>query len=492
MTARYTVQKGETARDVAYRYTGDPSRYIDLIPVNPHLKTVIGQMGKPVFHRKDWHDGMSVKLPDKWIERGEMNGRLGNVGRTLADKTLMTQLLSSDTGLSVPMWTKPHEWKRTMPRQALNVPMWNKPKIGRGKNTTGPSFGVDMQGMGWNDKAAGSAYDTWLGYFSTRIWAFIQAGQVGSYDAAPAQSAGIGSLKTWLLRWPNVNAFYKDMEAELNASGPSYTMAPPGVSFVKTQDVQVCGKAAQKYARIVSLYGAVSGPRRGTVGCGCSSPAPMRMMTKVPQTPFEKKLAQMYPQGFGRKKEGFLYGPRGTVGVEPLDPGDTGQYGEREGDTVTSGGCTVTVMTNVKPYYYKVQAGDNPDKIAKTWLGGAWTTGYGPQTTMSLLQANHDKAGGFKKYSYGCNFKYFNAGDIIKIPAAWPAPPTVYSDYIVNIDGSRYVPKGDEKEPDVPGANGDRVNWFGDDSGVLTWVLVGGAAIAAVVIGMKVVGKKRR
>lgn len=77
MTARYTVQKGETAKDVAHRYTGDPSRYIDLIPVNPHLKTVVGQMGKPVFHRKDWHDGMSLKLPQAWVESGEMHGRLG-------------------------------------------------------------------------------------------------------------------------------------------------------------------------------------------------------------------------------------------------------------------------------------------------------------------------------------------------------------------------------------------------------------------------------
>lgn len=77
MTARYTVQKGETAMDVAHRYTGDASRYVDLIPVNPHLQTVTGQMGKPMFDPRDWHDGLSVKLPDRWVERGQMHGRVG-------------------------------------------------------------------------------------------------------------------------------------------------------------------------------------------------------------------------------------------------------------------------------------------------------------------------------------------------------------------------------------------------------------------------------
>lgn len=186
----------------------------------------------------------------------------------------------------------------------------------------------------------------------------------------------------------------------------------------------------------------------------------------------------------------------GSVGAPKLtprrvNPGTVGATGVRD--------CTgdIIPMNEKKPYYFLVKDGDWPDKIAKTWLGGS-TTGTGPLTTRSLLRVNYDKAGGFVTDTEGknCNFAYFNNGDIIKIPAVWPAPPKAYEDRLVNADGSKYVPKGDEVEPVTPGDDGiDRINWFGD-SGAGGWVwpvlIVGAAALGGVLlVGASKKGSKR-
>lgn len=72
---KHTVQTDETPRDVAKRHTGDENRYLDLLPANPHLKTMVdGQTGRPNFDSKDWHDGLVVNIPERWSESGQMHG----------------------------------------------------------------------------------------------------------------------------------------------------------------------------------------------------------------------------------------------------------------------------------------------------------------------------------------------------------------------------------------------------------------------------------
>lgn len=146
--------------------------------------------------------------------------------------------------------------------------------------------------------------------------------------------------------------------------------------------------------------------------------------------------------------------------------------------------CSVDPDNDVKPYYFKVGAGEYPERIAKEWLGSAWSYGTGPHTTRALLRANHDKAGGFIKrgQNQNCEARYWNQGDIVKVPASWPAPPEKWADKIVNKDGTRYEPTGGEDEPDVPGADDiDRVNWFGDDaSSTAVWAVL---IIAAAGLG---------
>ena len=74
MAGRYTTRNGETAKDVAHKFTGDEDRYLDLMPVNPHLGTVTGHMGRPEFDPRDWHDGLGLKLPQRWVDAGQIHG----------------------------------------------------------------------------------------------------------------------------------------------------------------------------------------------------------------------------------------------------------------------------------------------------------------------------------------------------------------------------------------------------------------------------------
>lgn len=174
---------------------------------------------------------------------------------------------------------------------------------------------------------------------------------------------------------------------------------------------------------------------------------------------------------------------RGMVGLDA----DIGKLEEKDTTVTSSGTCNITPLHEAKPYYFLVKAGDDPGLIAKRWLGGD-TTGKGALTTWSLFRVNYDKPGGLVAVdSYGnCNFKYFNANDIIKIPASWPAPPTSLEDRLVNIDGSVYVPSGNEVEPVVPGGESmERVNWSGySESSGWVWpvLIVGVAALGGVLL----------
>ena len=171
-----------------------------------------------------------------------------------------------------------------------------------------------------------------------------------------------------------------------------------------------------------------------------------------------------------------------------------GSVGHPYGGTVSAGGtgqraCTVSPINEVKPYYLKVPNGHYAELIAKNWLGNAWSYGTGPHTTRFLLRANYDKVGGWLTDTEGhnCAPVQWNTGDIIKIPAVWPAPPTMYEKYIVNADGTKYEPTGNEVvEPDVPGDDGiDRINWFGDsESSGWVWpgLIVGAAALGGVLL----------
>ena len=160
--------------------------------------------------------------------------------------------------------------------------------------------------------------------------------------------------------------------------------------------------------------------------------------------------------------------------------------------------CSYDQVT-AKPYYLKVLSGDYPEKNAKEWLGGAWTSGKGPLTTAQLLRANYDKAGGFVERGpyQNCEPKYWNAGDIIKIPANWPAPPQSLVDdgRIVNADGTIYTPDGTSPdEPKVGGDTGtDRVNWTGDGEGggLVLFVLAAAAAVGGGILLYNANKKKR-
>jgi len=195
----------------------------------------------------------------------------------------------------------------------------------------------------------------------------------------------------------------------------------------------------------------------------------------------------MYPQSWMHKKKGLLYGPRGHVGFSPYDPAGEDEDALAQASTPGTGHCPWSRDTDVKPYWFLNSKGEILETIAKNWLGDAWMQGTTINTTRALMKANADLLDG------NCNWLR-NGVNIIRIPKLWPAPPVAYKDQIVNADGTKYVFTGDEGDDNViPGTEGvDRINVTDGDSGVLTWVLIGGAAIAAAVIGMKVVGKKRR
>lgn len=72
--ARHKVQKGETPQSIARSYTGNESRYRDLLAVNPNLGQVTGQMGAPEVDPRDWKAGMAVQIPDRWMREEGMLG----------------------------------------------------------------------------------------------------------------------------------------------------------------------------------------------------------------------------------------------------------------------------------------------------------------------------------------------------------------------------------------------------------------------------------
>lgn len=426
MTSRYTVEKGESAQDVARKFTGDPSRYRDLIPMNPHLQTVVGTLGAPEFHPHDWHDGMSLFLPERWVDTGQIHGSMG-----------------------APMMPVVHSAGSLTATEAL-----------------------------WGDRHPQWA-GSWLAYWSMRVGAVVGA-------TFGVQNPNVNS---WLKQWSSPHRFENAM------LGPYHCVAtiPGDLWFASSMDRKVAACAAVKYMQPtsdqstgnkISRGANTPGPTfgvgsPGNVGCGCSRPEAFQItpstLAQPADTPFTRRLKQMYPNVYGKKKydpNQYKLMTQWKYGVGA--PSGTGTMGD-PGDP-----CSVGAITDVMPYYYKVQAGDSsPEHVAKTWLGSAWSVGTGPHTTRALLKANHDKSGGFIEYSYGCNFKYFNPGDIIKIPASWPPPPKVYEKWIVNIDGTTYVPKGDEPKNDVPGADGtDRVNWFGGGAGSNTMLMVLAAALA--------------
>lgn len=73
MAAKYTVEKGESPKDVARKFTGDPQRDIDMMPLNPNLRTVTGHMGRPKFDSFDWHDGLTVNIPNNWMRKRDLS-----------------------------------------------------------------------------------------------------------------------------------------------------------------------------------------------------------------------------------------------------------------------------------------------------------------------------------------------------------------------------------------------------------------------------------
>lgn len=183
--------------------------------------------------------------------------------------------------------------------------------------------------------------------------------------------------------------------------------------------------------------------------------------------------------------------PYGQKRVRPMS-GMVGQetemrqagYGTRVPDSSGSV-CNITPLTDVKEYRFLVRAGQYPDAIAREWLGSLYTGGVqNPMTTRYLLRANYDKAGGFVMRGANCEPQYWNEGDLVKIPKAWPDPPDSLIDQIRNTDGSKYEP-GDGTGGGEGGEGIDQVKWFGEDSSSsAVWIAlaVGAAALGGVLL----------
>lgn len=299
----------------------------------------------------------------------------------------------------------------------------------------------------WNIPQASTSWDArhpqWNGsniaYWSQRIFAFIQhEGMCTAY----AESHVMTLVLNFLRGYRNVSDFTNEasdprISYSSNMTGPTFTITPNiNMWFAQQKDADIAYKAALAVGKMCRGAGGFLGrPASGMVG----------------------------EDGTGRRV------------------------------------CSVQPMHDKKPYYFLVKEGDWPDAIAQEWLGGS-TYGTGALTTTSLLRVNYDKPGGFLTDTEGnnCNFRYFNSGDIIKIPAAWPAPPKSLEDRIVNKDGSKYVPDPNAPpvEPDTPGdPNIPRVNWM-DDASSSGWLwpvlIVGAAALGGVVlVGATKKGGKR-
>jgi hypothetical protein len=74
----YTVRKDDTPQKIAQGFTGNPSRFGELIRANPQLRTkIVGrdmQTGKMVvtFMDSDFKRDMKIRIPDGWVRSGSV------------------------------------------------------------------------------------------------------------------------------------------------------------------------------------------------------------------------------------------------------------------------------------------------------------------------------------------------------------------------------------------------------------------------------------
>jgi hypothetical protein len=423
--------------------------------MNPHLQTVTGQMGSPEFDPKDWHDGMSLKIPERWVEGGMMHGPAGSVGVT-------------------------HVWSRKLPRS---------------KNTSGPTFTANVptmqraphrqmaqaskpfdprsltfSGTTWYSRWPNNNY-TAIAYISQRIAAFLN------------NSSTEGDVQEWLLQWPQVNAFWEDAEAYKRSTGPRFFSAPEGFWFARGEDVQVLGAAsemmrkgigpAHEYKRTLEdkqLMQALLGSTGVQVN---NTNRKFRKFAPVQDDPWSRRARNPYLRRFG------LAGPEEDIGKkEEMEGGGAGYSG--------SGTCNLAPMDEVKPYEFLVEYGDTLTSIAKHWLGKENVTGTTLYTARMLQRANV-----YRLYSDCSTVKKMQ----IRIPAKWPACPADWADRRVNPDGTAWTDAEPPAPGDVPGGSEgiDRVNVSEDgDSSTLLLVLAAAAAIGGGILLYNSQKKKRR
>lgn len=449
MTSRYTVEKGETARDVARRFTGDPSRYRDLIPMNPHLQTVTGQMGSPEFDPRDWHDGMSLKIPERWVQGGRMHGP-GSVGVARSKSTPGPTFTTMPSFSQTPTFNRTHASRTSLsvPSSSMFTGLWSS------------------QTPFWPG--------SWLAYVSQRVAAF--------------NGASVPEVQQWLRLWPHPNAFWEDAEnygkRSTNGPGPRMHFAPEGVWFADPKHIQVLGDAASMMTQGIGPEHEWTRTLFGSTGARSN-----RVVKKFAPNPYMKR-ANPYMKRAG------LAGPRGMVG----DDQDIGKKEEMEGGGGTST-CSPGAISDVKDYRYVVRSEDGwPANFAQAWFesmgeGARYTT----KAVTDLLKANHDHPVGFKREGAVCNFKNFYDGMCLKIPASWPnpTPDSVYASRIFESDCStpyKGSAGGGGTGPGTQGETGiDPQSWLGDgDSSTLLLVLAAAAAIGGGILLYNSQKKKRR